>query len=673
MKRNISEELPARKFAPAAVNSSPDDSKKEKSSQSDPAKKAKQAVYDIRYRARREDIPLLQAFSQYMQNSSLGEQDRAMIKAKLFGKDGGGMKAEDFRPLFMEAASESISNALYKVFVKESNQEQEQIQLTYVEELQSTEDRKYQIKVTDKNSGKTYVRLATREKISQLRLNPNISEVEIISIDPDVKTGYGSPYEGERKRGEQTAAVTSGKGLKDYDGDGKVESGAKEYRGAVHNAIQRKKGGTPDGKDTSNVKEDYLYEAGKKKIKKSEIFDVMPPGKKNTITIGAKEGGSPDGGIINAHTELHGTVIVETGYSKFLKIVSSGKGEKEKLNPAKVDMNGPQVGCDDPDPRSMKTASNLVKTKLRLMGLRPLMMSNEPEGNQIDEFFGPDKVVPKGGQASGSRNPVEVGRDYVAQSGGKPAVVNYDKAGSKTVRPFTQQDNMNTRKNALSQNAAAAAQGLSPLYNVKNSYEPEGEMVDEARAIGRTRSTDTNPRGAAVRVSSGRGSTMTPATGLGASKPTGDDEERSSRQKEQAKKDRRAAARDRAEEGEDRLSRLVRSVQNSSYEPEGEMVDEARAEEKRGLVSTGAQRQRQKKGVVTPYGEIAHPATSYSGGQNPQLRGKGGNTKAQRREASRRYVDQPGGIYAEPENQQGAGRYADKQARKRPDLGSRFD
>jgi hypothetical protein len=385
MTRNISEDLPARKFAPAAVNSSPDDSKKEKSGESDPAKKARQAVYDIRYRARREDISLAQAFSQYMQNSSLGERDKAMIKAKLFGKEGGGMKAEDFRPLFMEAASDSISNALYKVFVKESNQEQEQIQLTYIEELHSTQDRKYEIKVTDKNSGKTYVRLATREKINQLRANPNISEVEIISIDPTKATAYGSPYEGERKRGEQTAAVTSGKGLKDYDGDGKVESGAKEYRGAVHNAIQRKKGGTPDGKDTSSVKEDYLYEAGKKKEKPKKYdvkYDVMKSGKKNKITIGAKEGGSPDGGIINAHTELQGTVIVETGYSKFLKIVSSGKGEKEKLNPAKVDMNGPQVGCDDPDPRSMKTASNLVKTKLRLMGLRPLMMSNEPEGDQ---------------------------------------------------------------------------------------------------------------------------------------------------------------------------------------------------------------------------------------------------------------------------------------------------
>jgi hypothetical protein len=648
MTRNISEDLPARKFAPAAVNSSPDDSKKEKSGESDPAKKAKQAVYDIRYRARREDIPLLQAFSQYMQNSSLGEQDRAMIKAKLFGKEGGGMKAEDFRPLFMEAASDSISNALYKVFVKESNQEQEQIQLTYVEELQSTEDRKYQVKVTDKNSGKTYVRLATREKISQLRLNPNISEVEIISIDPDVKTGYGDPYEGERKKGEQTAAVTSGKGLKDYDGDGKVESGAKEYRGVVHNAIQRKKGGTPDGKDTSSVKEDYLYEAGKKKEKPKKYdvkYDVMPSGKKNKITIGAKEGGSPDGGIINAHTELQGTVIVETGHSKFLKMV---KGEKEKLNPAKVDMNGPQVGCDDPDPRSMKTASNLVKTKLRLMGLRPLMMSNEPDGEQIDEVLG---GVPGDGYIGHPNLDI---KNPFAKTQKKEKVL--PKAAPGSGGPINR--------------LAAQLGDRNPQLN---SFEPEGEMVDEAKAIGRTRSTDANPRGAAVRVSSGRGSTMTPARGLGASKPKGDDEERSNRQKEQAKKDRRAAARDRAEEGEDRLSRLVRSVQNSSYEPEGEMVDEARAEEKRGLGSTGAQRQRQKKGVVTSYGEIAYPATSYSGGQNPQLRGKEGKTKEQRRAASRRYVDQPGGVYAKPENKEGEGRYSAKQSKKRPDLGSRFD
>ena len=40
------------------------------------------------------------------------------------------------------------------------------------------------------------------------------------------------------------------KAAKDYDGDGKVESGSKEHAGAVHNAIQKKKGLKADGKDT---------------------------------------------------------------------------------------------------------------------------------------------------------------------------------------------------------------------------------------------------------------------------------------------------------------------------------------------------------------------------------------------------------------------------------------
>jgi len=47
------------------------------------------------------------------------------------------------------------------------------------------------------------------------------------------------------------------KAKKDYDGDGKVESGAKEYRGVIHNKIQQKMGKKGDGKDTSSVKETF--------------------------------------------------------------------------------------------------------------------------------------------------------------------------------------------------------------------------------------------------------------------------------------------------------------------------------------------------------------------------------------------------------------------------------
>lgn len=219
------------------------------------AKRIRQATYDIRYRARREDIKLDQAFTQYMGHTTMSGPEKAAVKEKLGLADAGGGGGT--------AVKEEV------------------------------EGKKFKVRVTDKESGKSYVRYATREKINQLRANPNISSVEM--------TGYGSPYEGEKKKGEATADVASGKGLskKDYDGDGKVESGAKEYRGAVHNAIQKRQGGKPDGKDTSNVKEgfsDWRQDL-------SEVMDVvdkednekqitgLKPGQKNNVKTSALKGG----------------------------------------------------------------------------------------------------------------------------------------------------------------------------------------------------------------------------------------------------------------------------------------------------------------------------------------------------------------------------------------------
>ena len=51
------------------------------------------------------------------------------------------------------------------------------------------------------------------------------------------------------------------KAKKDYDGDGKVETGSKEHAGVVHNAIQKAKGGKADGKDTR--KEENIIEKKK--------------------------------------------------------------------------------------------------------------------------------------------------------------------------------------------------------------------------------------------------------------------------------------------------------------------------------------------------------------------------------------------------------------------------
>jgi hypothetical protein len=400
-------------------------------------KQARQLAYDTRYQVKKEigdkkvnPAAMKRLLMQRLQKSSSAPNVKVRAKQMLLGEDYIGDVA-DF-------AAGTVANALFKVFV-EGTQEQvsEEIELQYLKELEETKERKYKVRVTDKKTGNSYVRYATREKITQLRTNPNIQSVEM--------TEYGEPREGERKSGEDTARATGGgKAKRDYDGDGKVESGAKEYRGAVHNAIQRKRGGVPDGKDTSSVKEEFLADAATedsndKKITgkgvnnysgKNPAVTIMPEDPTSQTVRGPRS--------VYAHYEPEGEVIAETGYSKFLKKVqdleemsvsinqqqaagaalSAKRGKtdpstlkgasremydsmtekqlrdfaktKHKGLPEKVD-EGADCGCEE-DPESSKkgemdirelpTKMNMIKNKMRAMGLK---MSYDPEGELIDE------------------------------------------------------------------------------------------------------------------------------------------------------------------------------------------------------------------------------------------------------------------------------------------------
>jgi len=485
MKNNIFEELPARKSAPAPASGSKG---KEGKGPNDPKanieKRVRQAVYDIRYRARREGVDIKQAFSQYMQNSSLNPQERTAVKAKVFPKGGGAVR-EDFQ---IEAlATNTITSAFAKVFFEGVEKEVESIELDYLEELNATEDRKYKIRVSDKNSGRSYVRYATREKISQLRANPNISSVEM--------TEYGEPYEGERNKGEQTAKTKAGK---DYDGDGKVESGAKEHAGSVHNAIQRKKGGTADGKDTSSVKEDYVDEAVKgqdadlrraasseRRIEKAAHlkWKNSPPGatKKPRFSsvphtktkssdyanqqsqqiswhdkktkgkfihgmatneeylgeVSDKDGNNkkidvmkgknkvvvnPPSATLVSHNKLKGDVIAEKAppgakFERMVKHIKSGyakggvsdseksiayatawkaKNKETQKEETECGTESKKKGEKETDPRSIPTTTNLVKNKLRAMGMRnPMVMVTTEESEIIDERRREDAETPR--------------------------------------------------------------------------------------------------------------------------------------------------------------------------------------------------------------------------------------------------------------------------------------
>jgi len=198
---NISEELPARKNAPAvaAKSSAKKGDAKGGTPQENSAKRVRQAVYDIRYRARREDIDLRKAYSEYMANSNLSAQEKTAVREKLFGKQGGGV-SEQYMVTSVDWAEKNFADAYHKVFVEGIKKEEPAIELAYEQELAEEPERKYKVRVFDPKTEKSYVRFATREKISRLRAKG--LKVEM--------TEHGEAYEGEKKKGEQTAAAMGG-------------------------------------------------------------------------------------------------------------------------------------------------------------------------------------------------------------------------------------------------------------------------------------------------------------------------------------------------------------------------------------------------------------------------------------------------------------------------------
>jgi hypothetical protein len=447
-------------------------------------KKVRQAVYDIRYRARREGVDIKQAYSQYMQNSSLNGQERNLVKAKIFGRP----MAEDYN--IEEFASNSVAKALFKVFV-EGVEEESTLGEEYIQELNSMPDRKYKVRVTDKN-GTSYVRYATRDKISDLRANPNIESVEM--------TEYGEPYEGERRGGEQTAAAKAGK---DYDGDGKVESGAKEYRGSVHNAIQRKRGGSPDGRDTSSVKEDLdFFEEGKKKDKK---FDVMR-GKNDKRVKLFPETSKPQ------FEEFVPESAVSTAQQKFMGMVHAYKSGKMKN--ASPEVEKAAKGMSDTEATKFASTKHKGLPK-HVQKEETACDSSEPQRDTRGDYAKTNVIKNKLRSALGVKNPIVMVSNETDVKEGVGLSVGISKlAGKIGANPKTsaEQGAKNFQKNVADPvgNAVKGAvrstlqpANMSPEAQKarNNKYRPEevqleGEMIDERRR--EDKGTPRKPRDRAV-------------------------------------------------------------------------------------------------------------------------------------------------------------------------------
>ena len=237
-------------------------------------KQARQLAYDVRYKTKQamsqksggnlDPAAVRKAYASQLGKSPAAPAIKARAKQMLLGED-----IIDVDRIVAQGAA----NAMYKVFVeKKGCSDKKKGYKEEVESISESDDKTYKIRVTDKKTGNSYVRMATRAKISELRANSNISSVEM--------TGYGEPTKSEKHKGSQTAAVKAGK---DYDGDGKEESPRAEYKGSKDKAIKK-----------ALAKEDFTWRDafGELIEKKSEDKKITGKGVDNSklITVFPSEG-----------------------------------------------------------------------------------------------------------------------------------------------------------------------------------------------------------------------------------------------------------------------------------------------------------------------------------------------------------------------------------------------
>ena len=197
-------------------------------------KQARQLAYDVRYKTKQslaqksggklDPAQVQKAYMSQLAKSPAPPAVKSRAKQMLVG--------EDYKKDLGKLVSDNAASALYKVFVEHHQKDANGNTIPHEGEEINEEEKSYKVRVTDKKTNNSYVRMATRAKIGELRSNPNIASVEM--------TEYGSPAKSEKYKGKQTADAKKGKlAKKDYDGDGKIETGTQEYMGSKDKAIKK--------------------------------------------------------------------------------------------------------------------------------------------------------------------------------------------------------------------------------------------------------------------------------------------------------------------------------------------------------------------------------------------------------------------------------------------------
>ena len=531
MSKNIFEELPSRKGTPAVAQAAPD-KKDEKGgdrgeNSADPKvksqKRIRQAIYDIRYRARREDITLGQAFSNYMQNSNLSPMEKSAVKSQI---------TEDYE--IGELVSDSLAESLYRVFVLgEKKTSDIDVRDQYLEELNAIKERKYHVRVTDKNTKKTYYRYATREKINKLRANPNISSVEMLD---KMAQEYGKTYEGERKSGEQTAAVTSGRGLdavgkedSDVNNDGKVDKTDKyllNRRKKIGDAMKtRTEALDPVGQEDDDIdndgkvdkndkylknrrkkignaiatqKEAFLGEVNKDSNDKKITGKGVDNYKSGVVKISPLEPGSDDIRVRRIRKE-------SSAFRKFISAIELD----EKMNLAKADMGDVIKDFQTSDAPQFKNKSKKKKQQMAIAAKLTAERGGEKLGEEADCGCDDEPKLKRGKDAVtdpreiptkinliknklrsglGVKNPIvmiateETGDGYIgpARLGIKnPLASDATRASSDKKREAAALSGKKPTEGGLLGRLQQRADAIDATQKMYNHYEPDGKVISE--------------------------------------------------------------------------------------------------------------------------------------------------------------------------------------------------
>jgi hypothetical protein len=351
------------------------------------------------------------------QASQLASDIRYKARQKMKGASGSNMSPGQVQQLYRSLLGSSTAPGAVKALVKKKLfKEQVDTGVVPVSEhvkgsssyvltrvFLEAEERKFVIKVVDKATGNTSYRKADRAKIAELRANKNIASVEI--------TGRKEPddaYKGDPK------PAGGKKAKKDYDGDGKIESGTAEYMGSRDKAIKKamaKEEFIADAKEEDKEDKKLDVMKGKNEVKinpslgesiKAELAALKAKKVEEEMAAAKAAGPSPEEKqqLANKDKMLKKKIMMQ---KQTMQMQKQGKlalnygeecekcggdhdtkdhdGKKAEKDGTFDALRTMKPDAEKDDPRSMPTKINLAKNKLRAMGLK---MSYDMEGEMTE-------------------------------------------------------------------------------------------------------------------------------------------------------------------------------------------------------------------------------------------------------------------------------------------------